>query len=218
MLGHSERFCHITEDPGQTGMVCFHKHSIEQIILLIKDCQIATIHNLCHMSMKVLNEIDLHIEEFEQQPSISESLSLIKNHTFNLTEKELLFTTYTLGVKICRKLYRMPENMRHGNTPAILLPMTPKIKTSTLLNYVEKFALRQIKCDKESCVGYMNLGWVNTEKNLIKEASEYYFKAMKLADKVGNDVVSCTSRIEYCGCIIMGEEEVDLVEVTDMYV
>jgi hypothetical protein len=209
-LSTSPRFVTITS--MLEGEPFYATHTAEELIILVKDVIVgSSMLNMAACALRNLNEFDVHIQHMCQDPPLSEQLEALKEMTFGLTETELQFTAYTMAVKLSRRLYHMPENQREI-PQSFIRPLT----SNQLLDFVEKFAHRQVSVNPTSGVGHANLGWVAMERRNSKEAALHYRKAIDLADAAGNDIVSCTARIEYCGCNIIGTEDVDLVEMTQM--
>ena len=209
----SDRFFSVTSDPGETGEAWFPSYSAKEMIILVKDCWVGQHMNMNTCSMRNLNELDIHLDHGAQESLIVEELAALASTTHGLTFSQLKLAAYTLGVKINRRLYRMPEHMRETLAGGLAQPPS----TARLLGYVEHFGSRQVELDEGCCVGHWNLGWVAMERKKFDTAAVHFRRSIECADAEGNDIVRGTSRIDFCGSLIFGSGPVNVVEVKDMF-
>jgi len=135
-----------------------------------------------------------------------------------LTQQDVEFALAVIGAKVNRHLYRLPLQQREPPGSPCTAP-----STETLLADCRRFTERQNRIRPESPVASMNMGWVEIEARNLAEAHRWFKESVARADAEENDVVKCTSRLEYAGCLVLGrgvytpEMRINRQEVQDLY-
>jgi hypothetical protein len=206
---------HITDDAHQVGHPNLMYMGMRRFLVILTDALQMTMFGMLACARQVVHELEAQLDgnyiDFEELEDKTELYS-------GLTKQDVEFAVAVLGVKVNRHLYRLPPNQRVREGSPFQAP-----DTETLLGDVRRFSERQIQVRPDSPVASMNMGWVEIEARNLKEAHRWYSESVARADAAENDIVKCTSRLEYAGSLVWGrgiytpEMRISQSEIQDLY-
>lgn len=187
---------HVTRDAHQVGHPNLMNMGMRRFLVMLTDALQMTMFRMFTDARLVIHELEAQLdgnyidfEELEMDPELY----------CGLTKQDVEFAVATLGVKVNRHLYRLPLDQRERPGS----PFAPP-ETSSLLADCKRFSERQNQVRPESPVGSMNMAWVEIEARHLAEGHRWYKESVTRADAQENDVVKCTSRLEYAGSLVWG--------------